>query len=91
MSKITRHRFVKGAAIAPLAVKHLAMQQAPALPTASTSHLRQLTKIDHGEFPSSHRWAVLQFVAPALAHGSSDMPVWGNLFGSLDPRIRMIR
>jgi phytoene dehydrogenase-like protein len=28
MSKITRRRFVKGAAIAPLAVKHLAMQQA---------------------------------------------------------------
>src|SRR5574340_611143 len=28
MNKITRRRFVKGAAIAPLAVKHLALQQA---------------------------------------------------------------
>jgi ribulose 1,5-bisphosphate synthetase/thiazole synthase len=30
MSKFTRRRFVKGAAIAPLAVKHLAFQQATA-------------------------------------------------------------
>jgi mono/diheme cytochrome c family protein len=37
--------------------------------------LTQLTKKNHGEFPSSHLWAMLQFGAPAPAHGSSDMPV----------------
>jgi hypothetical protein len=42
----------------------------------------------HAEFPSSHLWAILQFGAPAPAHGSSDMPVWGKLFRSLDPLIR---
>jgi mono/diheme cytochrome c family protein len=49
------------------------------------ANLTQLTKNNHGEFPSSHLWAILQFGAPAPAHGSSDMPVWGNLFRSLDP------
>ena len=49
------------------------------------ANLTQLTKNNHGEFPSSHLWAILQFVAPAAAHGSSDMPIWGGLFRSLDP------
>ncbi len=48
------------------------------------ANLTQLAKNNHGEFPSSHLWAILQFGAPAPAHGSSDMPVWGALFRSLD-------
>jgi mono/diheme cytochrome c family protein len=47
--------------------------------------LTQLTKNNHGEFPSAHLWAILQFGANAPAHGTSDMPVWGNLFRKLDP------
>jgi mono/diheme cytochrome c family protein len=47
--------------------------------------LTQLTKNNHGEFPSNHLWAILQFGSPVPAHGSSDMPVWGRLFRSLDP------
>jgi mono/diheme cytochrome c family protein len=47
--------------------------------------LTQLSKNNHGEFPSNHVWAILQFGAKAPAHGSSDMPVWGELFRSLDP------
>jgi hypothetical protein len=47
--------------------------------------LTQLTKNNHGEFPSGQLWAILQFGAPAPAHGSSDMPIWGGLFRSLDP------
>jgi hypothetical protein len=45
----------------------------------------QLTKNSYGEFPSSRLWAILQFGAPAPAHGSSDTPGWGNSFRSLDP------
>ncbi len=47
--------------------------------------LTQLAKNNHGDFPSNHVWAILQFGAKAPAHGSSDMPVWGMLFRSLDP------
>jgi len=47
--------------------------------------LTQLAKNNHGEFPSDHAWAILKFGAKAPAHGTSDMPVWGKLFRSLDP------
>ena len=47
--------------------------------------LTLLAKNNHGEFPADHIWAILQFGAKAPAHGSSDMPVWGRLFRSLDP------
>lgn len=47
--------------------------------------LTQLEKNNHGTFPSDHLFAVLQHGAKAPAHGSSDMPVWGKLFGSLEP------
>jgi hypothetical protein len=46
--------------------------------------LTQLAKNNHGEFPSDHVWAILQFGAKAPAHGTADMPVWGNLFHSLN-------
>ncbi len=47
--------------------------------------LTMLAKNNHGEFPADHLWAILQFGAKAPAHGTSDMPVWGTLFRSLDP------
>lgn len=47
--------------------------------------LTELAKNNHGTFPSDHLYAVLQHGAKAPAHGSSDMPVWGQLFSSLDP------
>ncbi len=49
------------------------------------TNLTQLAKNNHGEFPSDHLWAILQFGANAPAHGSIDMPVWGQLFRSLAP------
>jgi mono/diheme cytochrome c family protein len=49
------------------------------------ANLTLLAKNNHGEFPADHIWAILQFGAKAPAHGSSDMPVWGMLFRSLDP------
>jgi mono/diheme cytochrome c family protein len=51
----------------------------------SPTNLSLLAKNNHGEFPSDHLWAIMQFGAKAPAHGSSDMPVWGTLFRSLDP------
>lgn len=51
---------------------------------APPTDLTQLAKNNHGEFPSDHLYAVLQHGAKAPAHGSSDMPVWGQLFSSID-------
>jgi mono/diheme cytochrome c family protein len=53
--------------------------------------LTQLTKRSGGAFP---RARVTQFVAgggtmPSGAHGSTEMPVWGPIFLSLDPSDRM--
>jgi mono/diheme cytochrome c family protein len=47
--------------------------------------LTLLAKKNHGEFPSDHVWAVLHFGTKARAHGTSTMPVWGDLLHSLDP------
>ncbi|HVO78565.1 MAG TPA: cytochrome c [Candidatus Bathyarchaeia archaeon] len=46
--------------------------------------LTTLAKNNHGNYPSSRVGAVLEFGAPVTAHGSSDMPVWGDLFRSLN-------
>jgi mono/diheme cytochrome c family protein len=59
-------------------------------PAASTfkvppADLTLLAKNNHGEFPADHVWAILHFGTKAPAHGTSDMPVWGNLLQSLDP------
>jgi hypothetical protein len=42
------------------------------------ANLTQFTKNNHGEFPSSHLWAILQFAAPPPARGSSNVPVWAT-------------
>jgi mono/diheme cytochrome c family protein len=52
---------------------------------APPTDLTQLAKNNRGTFPSDHLYTVLQHGAKTPAHGSSDMPVWGQLFGSLEP------
>lgn len=47
--------------------------------------LTQLAKNNRGEFPADHVWAILHFGTKAAAHGSSEMPVWGDLFRALEP------
>jgi mono/diheme cytochrome c family protein len=47
--------------------------------------LTQLTRKNNGTFPELQ---VMNFITGAdvvAAHGSRDMPVWGSLFGSLNP------
>jgi mono/diheme cytochrome c family protein len=55
---------------------------APALKVQPTD-LTALTKDNHGKFPDSHIATVLQFGAELPSHGSSQMPVWGPIFGSM--------
>lgn len=38
-----------------------------------------------GKFPRDHVAAILRNGTEVTAHGSSDMPIWGPLFKSLDP------
>jgi mono/diheme cytochrome c family protein len=47
--------------------------------------LTQLAKNNRGEFPSDHIWSILHFGTKAAAHGTSEMPVWGDLFRALEP------
>lgn len=56
---------------------------APALKT-STPDLTLLAKNNGGKYPSDRVSKVLDFGAPVTAHGSSDMPIWGPLFRSMD-------
>jgi hypothetical protein len=46
--------------------------------------LTQLAKNNNGKFPADHLRAILDFGAKAPAHGTNDMPVWGQLFRALD-------
>ncbi len=46
--------------------------------------LTLLAKNHDGKFPASAVSSVLKFGAGPGSHGSSDMPVWGPLFQSLD-------
>ena len=50
---------------------------------AQPANLRQLTAKNGGTFPELHVAATLS-AADVVAHGSTEMPVWGNLFKSLD-------
>lgn len=57
-------------------------------PAASTfkeppPDLTALAQNNNGTFPSDHVAAVLRFEVETPAHGSKEMPVWGNLFGAL--------
>jgi len=46
--------------------------------------LTTLAKRHDGKFPYDYVSDVVRFGARFTAHGSSDMPVWGPVFGSLD-------
>jgi mono/diheme cytochrome c family protein len=56
---------------------------APAMKTAPTN-LALLAKNNGGKYPAAHVAAVLSFGSESPAHGSKDMPVWGQLFQSLN-------
>jgi mono/diheme cytochrome c family protein len=55
---------------------------ASALKTAP-SDLTQLTKENGGKFPAMKVSSVIRGTADLPAHGSKDMPVWGELFWSM--------
>jgi mono/diheme cytochrome c family protein len=46
--------------------------------------LTQLTKKNGGKYPADHVRSIMDFGAKAPAHGTGDMPVWGQLFRALD-------
>jgi mono/diheme cytochrome c family protein len=46
--------------------------------------LTTLAKRHDGKFPYTYVSNVLRFGTRILSHGSSDMPIWGPIFGSLD-------
>jgi mono/diheme cytochrome c family protein len=56
---------------------------ATALKTDPTD-LTVLSRTHGGVFPSDHVQAVLKFGVETPAHGSADMPIWGNLMVTLD-------
>ncbi len=47
--------------------------------------LTQLAKKNNGKFPMDHVTNDLRRGSSLASHGSTDMPVWGPLFKSLDP------
>jgi mono/diheme cytochrome c family protein len=46
--------------------------------------LTTLAKRNGGKFPYERVSDVLRFGTRMLSHGSSDMPIWGPIFGSMD-------
>ena len=46
--------------------------------------LRMLTQRNHGEYPTLHVMTTLRLGTPSHAHGTSDMPLWGELFRTVD-------
>jgi mono/diheme cytochrome c family protein len=46
--------------------------------------LTTLSKRHGGKFPHDYVYDVLRFGTRFTSHGSSDMPVWGPIFGSLE-------
>jgi mono/diheme cytochrome c family protein len=51
---------------------------------AAPANLSLLAKNNGGKYPAAHVAAVLTFGDEKPAHGSKDMPVWGQLFQSLN-------
>jgi mono/diheme cytochrome c family protein len=52
---------------------------------SAPANLTLLTANNKGVFPGDHVSAVLQFGATNPAHGSTDMPIWGDLFSTMGP------
>jgi mono/diheme cytochrome c family protein len=46
--------------------------------------LTTLAKRHGGKFPHEYVFDVLRFGTRIVSHGSSDMPIWGPIFGSMD-------
>jgi len=46
--------------------------------------LTMLAKRHGGKFPYEYVSDVLRFGTRIISHGSSDMPIWGPVFGSMD-------
>jgi mono/diheme cytochrome c family protein len=46
--------------------------------------LTTLAKRHDGKFPHKYVFDVLRFGTRIVAHGSSDMPIWGPIFGSME-------
>jgi len=47
--------------------------------------LTRLTAVNKGKFPEDRIFSILDGKTQIAAHGTSDMPIWGELFGSLLP------
>src|SRR5689334_21242052 len=47
--------------------------------------LTRLTSNNHGKFPEDRVTEVMLAGRQICAHGSKDMPIWGDLFRSLNP------
>ncbi|MGA2429803.1 MAG: cytochrome c [Candidatus Acidiferrum sp.] len=58
----------------------------PAAPMLKTPppDLTTLANRHGGKFPREYVFDVLRFGTRIVSHGSSDMPIWGPVFGSLD-------
>jgi mono/diheme cytochrome c family protein len=48
--------------------------------------LTQLTIKNNGKFPDAHVYSVIKGDTNAVAHGSKDMPIWGDVFRSMSMR-----
>ena len=46
--------------------------------------LTGLAKANHGKYPDTHVVSVMRFGADVPAHGSAEMPVWGDIFGKMN-------
>ena len=55
---------------------------APAMKTPPVD-LTLLSQKNGGTFPAAHVSTVLQFGVETTAHGTSQMPIWGDLMGTL--------
>ncbi len=55
---------------------------APALKTPPTD-LTMLAKKNHGQFPSNHVYSSIVGDLNVPAHGSAEMPMWGNVYRSM--------
>ncbi len=46
--------------------------------------LRMLAQHNQGKYPADHVATTLRLGTPSRAHGTSDMPLWGELFRTVD-------
>jgi mono/diheme cytochrome c family protein len=61
--------------------------QGPAAAALKTkpADLSALSKNNNGKYPASHVASVLEFGSKISAHGSKEMPVWGQTLANLNP------